>query len=163
MRLRCFSLVIGPARLHFALDIMTVAHPARFLLAACFTACFVSGCIRSPSREAAKCERRVEAAVDAVALQAWATNLLDRYSLAKTNYGGPFPVYAPLKNIWDDAPPSVTIQGGGDQGEEFVYVFWGAAAGHWGLSIGKPSFVPSSRERGGRMWKPGVYFWRDFH
>jgi hypothetical protein len=112
---------------------------------------------------AARCERRIEATVDPVALQSWAMNLLATYSIVKTNYGGPFAPYPGLKNIWEDAPPSVCILGGDTQGEEFVCVIWGAAAGRWGLSIGKPAFVPSMPARGGRMWKPGIYFWRDPH
>ena len=133
------------------------------LFAVCFAALVVSGCGYSPSHMASQCERRVEASVDPVALQTWATNLLDQYSVTKTNYGGPFPLYPPLRNIWDKGSPNVGILGGDTQGEEFVCVIWGAAAGHWGLSIGKPRFVPSIAERRGRMWKPGIYFWRDFH
>jgi|SRR5208337_3539402 len=142
---------------------MNGASSVKFLTAICSAGFLVSGCGYSPSWVAGQCERRVEASVDSHALQDWATNLLNQYSITKTNYGGPFPLYPPLKNIWDQAPPTVGLLGGDTQGEEFVCVIWGAAAGHWGLSIGRPSFVPSIPERGGRMWKPGIYFWRDFH
>jgi hypothetical protein len=142
---------------------MSLATAAKSLLAIWVAALLVTGCGHSPSRMASDCERRVEARVDPVAVQAWATNLLDQYSITKTNYGGPFPLYPPLRNIWDQAPPSVAILGGDTQGEEFVCVIWGSAAGHWGLSIGKPGFAPSIPQRGGRVWKPGIYFWRDFH
>jgi hypothetical protein len=142
---------------------MRIAILGKFFIAIWFAALLATGCGQTPSRMASDCERRVETRVDPVALQAWATNLLDQYSITKTNYGGPFPLYPPLKKIWDQAPPTVGILGGDTQGGEFVCVIWGSAAGHWGLSIGKPSFVPSIPQRAGRMWKTGIYFWRDFH
>ena len=123
----------------------------------------ITGCYYDVNYIAGRCERRVEKTVDPAALQVWATNLLDHYAITKTNYGGPFPAFPALKHIWDEAPPSVCILGGDNQGEEFVCVIWGSAAGHWGMSIGKLSFIPVIPERGGRMWKSGVYFWRDPH
>src|SRR4051812_11067422 len=114
---------------------MSLARSAKFLLAVSFASCLLLGCSHGPGYIAGHCERRVEATTDPVALQAWATDLLDRYSLAKTNYGGPFSVYPPLNSVWDQAPPSVAILGGDGQGDEFVCVIWGAAPGHWGLSI----------------------------
>ena len=117
----------------------------------------------NPHYIAAKCERRVEASIDPATLRSWATNLLARYPAAKTNYGGPFPAMPGLKKIWEKSGPSVSILGGDAYEEEFVFVAWGAAAGHCGLSIGSPSFKPYIPEHGSRMWKPSVYFWRNFH
>jgi hypothetical protein len=109
-----------------------------------------------------KCERRIVKTIDPSALQAWATNLLDHYPIGRTNYNGPFRPMAGLEKIWE-VPPSVCILGG-QQGEEpFVCIRWGAAAGHWGLSVGSASFVPHIPEDRSKIWKPGVYFWQDLH
>ena len=112
---------------------------------------------------AAKCQRRVEETVDPAALQAWAADLLDRYAAGKTNYGGPFPPFPPLAHVWERDAPSTFILGGDSGEESFVCVSWGAAAGHWGLSVGKPTFVPSIPAHGSKMWKPGIYFWQQLH
>jgi hypothetical protein len=112
---------------------------------------------------ATKCERRIEKTADPLALQAWATNLLDHYSISKTNYGGPFPPFPALANVWERDGPITFILGGDGQEESFVCISWGAAAGHWGVSVGQPSFVPLIPEHGSRMWKPGIYFWQQLH
>lgn len=112
---------------------------------------------------AKRCEIRVEATVDPTALQDWATNLLSHYSVAKTNYGGPFPPFPALAGIWEGGRPSAFILGGDHGEEEFVCISWGASAGHWGLSVGRQSFIPLIPEHGKQLWKPGIYFWHQFH
>src|SRR6266496_810517 len=116
--------------------------------------CLVLGAVQwfnstqNVSHIAENCERRVEATIDPVTLQAWATNLLDHYSLAKTNYGGPFPSFTALGGVWEGGRPSTFILGGEGGEEEFVCISWGAAAGHWGISVGRPNFVPSIPSHG---------------
>ena len=111
---------------------------------------------------ASKCEHRVEQGVDPGNLQSWATNMLALYSVGHTNYMGPFDAPTGLNAIWRRSPPSVYIKGGYGGEAPYVFIFWGAAAGHWGLSIGRTNFVPAISAYGGRMWKPGIYFWEQF-
>jgi hypothetical protein len=117
----------------------------------------------NPKFIARKCERRVETSVNPDALRSWSTNLLANHKVGQTNFMGPFDAPASLVSIWGASPPSVYIRGGYGGEEPFVFISWGAAAGHWGLSVGSPSFVPSSPTTGSRRWKPGIYFWEQYH
>ena len=111
-----------------------------------------------------QCERRVEQTIDPGALQLWATNLLQQYPPGRTNYVGPFILPAGLSNVWAQGQPSVYLREANNGEQQYVYVFWGSGVlGHWGLSIGSPTFVPANPGNGSRLWKPGVYFWRDPH
>ena len=110
---------------------------------------------------ASKCESQVRETIDPNALQTWATNLLAAYTPGATNWG--IPPYPGLAHIWKD-PPSVYISVAVDREESFVCVRWGGGTvGHWGIAIGRASFVPEIPEHGSQLWIPGVYFWRNFH
>ena len=118
----------------------------------------------NPHYIAARCELRIEQTIDPAALQSWATNLLAAHPEGSTYDNGKFRAFPGLNKIWEkDGPSGVSIQGGGKEEERFVFVTWGDAGGHWGLSIGATSFAPYIPEHGSRMWKPGIFFWRNFH
>lgn len=113
---------------------------------------------------AEQCEHRIEQMVDPYALQSWATNLLHTQPLGGTNFSGTFPAPASLQQIWKHRGPSVYIREASEGEEQYVYIFLGSGVlGHWGVSVGSPSFVPARPSYGSRMWKPGIYFWRDCH
>lgn len=118
----------------------------------------------NPRYIATKCERRIEETIDPAALQSWATNLLANHPDGSNYENGALRAFPGLKKIWKKGGPSgVSIQGGGREEDRFVFITWGDAGGHWGLSVGPTSFVPYIPQHGSRMWKPGVYFWRNFH
>ena len=127
--------------------------------------CIIASCMQymDPAKEAEDCQSRIEKEVDPGPLQNWATNLLATYSLARTNYNGPFPLPSILKRRCGGTLPSISTQGADGREEAFVYVVWGAAVGHWGISVGSPTFTPAMPEHGDRPWKPGIYFWKDLH
>jgi hypothetical protein len=111
-----------------------------------------------------QCERRIEKTIDPTMLQSWATHLLQQYPPGRTNFAGPFALPTGLANVWEQGKPSVYLREATNGEEEYVYVFWGSGVlGHWGLSVGSPTFVPKNPKSGTRMWKPGIYFWRDPH
>jgi len=126
--------------------------------------------------QAAQCERRVERRFKPQALQSWATNLMAlpngfsngpvciyRHSDRETNA----PIYTNLPpglyGIWNHQNrPYVSIREARAGKEGYVYLFWGSGIlGHWGMSIGSPTFVPARTSDKMRLWEPGVYFWRD--
>lgn len=117
----------------------------------------------NPQYIAATCERRTESGVDPEVVRAWATNLLKQYAVGSTNYMGPFDPPVNLCGIWKRSRPSAFIRGGYDYEEPYMFVVWGAAAGHWGLSVGSPTFVPPDASQGDRLWRRGIYFWRQPH
>jgi hypothetical protein len=117
----------------------------------------------NPRYVASGCESRIRRSVDPESLRAWATNLLARYPIGRTNYMGPFDPPPSLDHIWERGRPSVYIRGGYHDEEAFVFISWGAAAGHWGLSVGSPTFTPLDTSNGDKAWKAGIYFWHQFH
>ncbi len=111
-----------------------------------------------------QCEQRIERTIDPATLQSWATNLLQQYPPGRTNYTGPFVLPVGLGDVWEQGKPSVYLREATNGEEEYVYVFWGSGVlGHWGLSVGSTTFVPMNPKSGTRMWKPGIYYWRDPH
>ena len=127
---------------------------------------------------ATHCERTVERKCDPLALQEWAVKLMaapngfsngpvriHQEPYVETNA----PIYAALPpglyGVWKhqySPHVSTVVPTGG--GEPSVYLFWGSGVlGHWGMSIGSPTFVPAQSGDKMRLWKPGVYFWRDCH
>jgi hypothetical protein len=112
---------------------------------------------------AAKCEQRVKAECTPVILQSWATNLLGHAQDFTNSESSGIPIPRELQNIWK-YQPSVFIREARGTSEAYVYLFWGSGVlGHWGLSIGSPTFAPADWDRQGVQWQPGVYFWRDCH
>jgi hypothetical protein len=123
---------------------------------------------------AQQCETRIEQRCDPLVLQAWATNLLtapNGYSNGPVQIwrdtSDPIFVELPpgLHDVWKKGRiPSVSIRDARNEEEAYIYLFWGSGMlGHWGMSIGSPTFVPGPSGDKMRMWKPGVYFWRDCH
>ena len=127
---------------------------------------------------AAHCERTVERKCDPLALQAWALKLMavpngfsngpvqiEKQPYVETNA----PIFAALPpglyGVWKHQySPHVLIRDARDGEEGYIYLFWGSGMlGHWGMSIGSPTFVPAPSVDKMRLWKPGVYFWRDCH
>ena len=126
-----------------------------------------------------RCERKIERRCDPRVLQSWATNLIMRVSLGETNSrvdlvgkavsvdlpnGNSMRVTLPqgLDGIWRHRPAVVLREARGGE-EAYVLLLWGGGMlGHWGMSIGSPSFVPAQWDRQGRQWKPGIYFWREY-
>jgi hypothetical protein len=127
---------------------------------------------------AGHCERTVERKCDPLALQVWAVKLMavpngfsngpveiDRQPYVKTNAPIFTDLPAGLYGVWKHQySPYVSIREARDGAEGYVYLFWGSGVlGHWGMSIGSPTFVPVPSGDKMRLWKPGVYFWRDCH
>ena len=124
------------------------------------------------------CERTVERKCDPAELQAWAVKLM---SLPVGASNGPIEVHRqvyvePNSRTYVDVPhglygvwkhqysPHVSIRDATEREEGYIYLGWGSGVlGHWGLAIGSSTFVPAPSGDKMRLWKPGVYFWRDLH
>lgn len=115
---------------------------------------------------------RIEATLNPIELQAWATNLLVKYA-ADPNFDGHLDVREAvpvgLKKIWKGREPTITLRNRVNA-QEWVRVEWGSGMlGRWGLAIGQPSFVlvpgmetdPSDKQP--MPWKPGIYFYEHYH
>jgi hypothetical protein len=124
------------------------------------------------------CERAIERNCDPLALQAWAVKVatlpngfsdgpvrIHQQPYVETNA----PIFAALPHglygVWKHQySPHVSVVEPTGGGERFVYLFWGSGVlGHWGMTIGSPAFVAPPSGDKMRLWKPGVYFWRDCH
>jgi hypothetical protein len=122
------------------------------------------------------CEYRIERNCDPLVLQAWAAKLITapngfsngpvrtyRHPYIETN--GPIFVDLPrgLYGVWrPENVPYLAIIGAQGGKEGFVDVVWGSGIlGHWGLSIGSTTYVPAPVHKKMRLWKPGIYFFRD--
>ena len=110
---------------------------------------------------AAKCEQRVKAECSPVLLQSWATNLLAHAQDFTNSQSSAIPIPRELQGIWKHRP-SVYIREARGASDAYVYLYWGSGVlGHWGLSVGSPTFVSAQWDQQGAQWKPGIYFWRD--
>lgn len=118
----------------------------------------------NPRVMARESEHYVQAKVDPAVLQAWATNLLNRFPSGRTNYAGPFDCPSYLEKVWRKRKPGVYIKGGYDGEAPYVDVFWGGGGiGHWGLMVGDTNFTPRLPGRATTRWRKGIYFFEDFH
>ncbi len=109
---------------------------------------------------AAKCEQRIKTQCGPAVLQSWATNLVAHAQDFTNTLSSSIPIPQGLQGIWKHRP-AVFIREAQGEAEAYVYLFWGSGVlGHWGLSVGSPTFV---WDRQGVQWQPGIYFWRDCH
>ena len=101
----------------------------------------------SYSGEVSRFEARVRQSVNPDQLQEWAVNFLQTDSSSDIHV---FPAYIESlsgRHHWGVVCPRT-----------YVSIFWGGGlGGHWGLHIGSTNFV----ESGHKIWRPGIYFWRD--
>src|ERR1041385_4014380 len=105
---------------------------------------------------AAKCEQKIKSRCNPLALQSWATNLVANSARFTNALSSSIPVSEELKQIWKHRP-SVFIREPRNDSEGYVYLAWGSGVlGHWGLSIGSPTFVPAQWDRQGVQWQPGI-------
>ena len=148
---------------------MRIPGISRWIVVVALVVALATGCVLwldrsfNPQSVAMRCERKIQEKVDPIALQSWATNLLQQYAPERTNYAGPFVAPVSLQSIWHRSGPSVYIRGGYHDEAPYVFISWGAAGGHWGLSVGSPTFVPANPSDGTRKWREGIYFWEQLH
>jgi hypothetical protein len=110
-----------------------------------------------PHYIARRCETHARQSTNPAELQRWAADLLRRYPPDTTNYSGPFDLPGGVAKIWDH-PPHVSLVESGPVEEAHVRLLWGSGLlGHWGFRLGSTNFVGL-----GKMWAPGVFWWREF-
>ena len=112
------------------------------------------GCIRD-LREFAE---GVEASVEPVALQAWATNILAQHTSGSIS-AAEIPDY--VRHISTQEPEVMVSTTTSDEVRPCVSIVYGGGFGHWGLKVGGPDFkVPTDIDWSYYIqWKPGIYFW----
>lgn len=112
--------------------------------------------------EVSRFEAKIRREVNPTNLQAWAEGLLHRYSasnVADVTYRVPvLPDYIERLSTRHHSGVVVPRPSGQDA---FVRIIWGGGMlGLWGLHIGSTNFVDPYTES--EVWRPGIYFWRDY-
>jgi hypothetical protein len=117
----------------------------------------------SPAYNANECERNIRARINPDTLRSWALQYIQKEA---TNALVRDHSLRELGTIWDKGPPWAGVFH--DEGvEPYVEVGWGGGGiGHWGLWVGSTNFILPENyhfETTRHLWKPGIYFWENFH
>jgi hypothetical protein len=135
---------------------------ARFLfMVGCilFVALFLTSC--GWGTEFKAFQQQVKMGVNPQELQDWAAPMLDGRDATQHELKVE-DLPSSVRKIGQSGPEMVFLENDPDSEKSCVVIFWGGGFGHWGLMVGKKSFITSDAKTSAVVrWIDGVYFFHE--